>query len=193
MIPTRMALLAVLAILTWWAAPASGDEYAPVRETLEACFVCHGERGASDKPEFPILAGQNFYYLYVQMKDFKAGRREGQEMQAMLAEISRDEMKAMAKYFSEQSWPSIGYRGDADIVGKGEVAAAAGQCVQCHRGGYEGNSGTPRLAGQQRRYLEKTMLDFKSKARANSPAKSSLMRSYGAEDLAAMAEFLADM
>jgi cytochrome c553 len=188
----RTASIATLALLVWGATPAAGDEYAPVRETLEACFICHGENGASRKPEFPILAGQHFYYLYVQMKDFKAGRREGQEMQAMLAEISRAEMKAMAKFFSEQTWPRIGFRGDADIARKGEVAAAAGQCVQCHRGGYEGNSGTPRLAGQHRQYLEKTLLDYKSKARANAPAKSSLMNSYSAEDLAAMAEFLAD-
>ena len=42
-------------------------------------------------------------------------------------------------------------------------------------------------------YLEKTMLDFKSKARANSPDKSALMKTYSAEDIAGMAEFLAGM
>jgi hypothetical protein len=35
------------------------------------------------------------------------------------------------------------------------------------------------------------MLDFKTKARANSPAKSSLMESYDEADIDAMAEFLA--
>jgi len=65
--------------------------------------------------------------------------------------------------------------------------------VQCHRGGYEGYSGTPRVAGQHAAYLEKTMLDFKSKARDNAAAKSSLMNSYSAEDIRRMAEFMAGM
>jgi hypothetical protein len=37
------------------------------------------------------------------------------------------------------------------------------------------------------------MLDFKTKARANSAAKSSLMESFSDADLEAMADFLANM
>ncbi|MDH3314759.1 MAG: cytochrome C, partial [Gammaproteobacteria bacterium] len=69
-------------------------------------------------------------------------------------------------------------------------ATTAGQCVQCHLGGYEGNSRVPRLAGQQVGYLEKTMLDFKNKVRLNSPAKGSLLKDYSDGDIAAMAHFL---
>jgi cytochrome c553 len=64
-------------------------------------------------------------------------------------------------------------------------------CVQCHLGGYEGDSRIPRLAGLQPEYLKKTMLDFKTKARANSPAKGSLMASYSNEDIEALADFVA--
>jgi len=52
------------------------DRFAPVRDKLQTCFVCHGENGVSTQPIFPILAGQEFYYLYVQLKDFKSGLRE---------------------------------------------------------------------------------------------------------------------
>ncbi len=174
-------------------AQAAEDAYAAVRESLETCFLCHGPNGASTQAEFPILAGQHFYYLYVQMKDFKAGRRASAVMEEFVAVLSRDDMKLLAKFFSEQTWPDIGYRADPARTRMGEVATVAGQCVQCHRGGYEGNSGTPRVAGQHAAYLEKTMLDFKSKARANAAAKSSLMKSYGAEDIRKMAEFMAGM
>ncbi len=174
-------------------AVASEDEYAAVRETLETCFTCHGPNGASTEAEFPILAGQHFYYLYVQMKDFKAGRRTSAVMEEFVAVLTRDEMKSVAKFFSEQTWPDIGYRADPARAGKGESATNSGQCVQCHLGGYEGNSGTPRVAGQYIGYLEKTMLDFKSKARANAAAKSSLMDSYSADDIRNMAEFIAGM
>jgi cytochrome c553 len=189
----RLALAVVAAALGTTTALAAGDEYAPLRDRLETCFVCHGENGASKEPEFPIIAGQHLYYLYVQMKDFKAGRRRGERMEEVVRELSRDEMRALAKFFSEQSWPSTGYRGDPDLARDGSTAANAGQCFQCHRGGYEGDSRNPRLAGQHARYLEKTMRDFKSKTRNNSPAKSSLMGSYSAEDIAGLAEFLADM
>ena len=191
---TRHAGLALaLGLILGGQALAAEDEYAGLRDTLETCFECHGENGASAQPEFPILAGQHLYYLYVQMRDFKAGRRANPEMQVIVAELSRDEMKSLAKYFSEQSWPNIGFRADPERARKGEIATVAGQCVQCHLGGYEGSSGTPRVAGQHPGYLEKTMRDFKTKVRANSPAKSSLMESYGTEDIAGMAEFLGNM
>ncbi len=174
-------------------ARAAEDEYAAIRETLETCALCHGPNGASTEAEFPILAGQHLYYLYVQMKDFKAGRRASEVMSEFVAGLSRDEMKMLAKFFSEQTWPNIGYRSDPALARQGQTATVAGQCVQCHRGGYEGNSGTPRVAGQYPQYLEKTMMDFKTKRRMNSPAKSSLMKSYSAEDITGMAELMGGM
>jgi cytochrome c553 len=45
-------------------------------------------------------------------------------------------------------WYNIGFKADAAKAAKGETATAAGQCVQCHRGGYEGDSRIPRAAGQ---------------------------------------------
>jgi cytochrome c553 len=171
--------------------PILPEEYAPVSTELFGCFDCHGVSGVSADPEFPILSGQHFYYLYVQLKDFKAGLRASEIMQPMVEEMSKDQMKLIAKYFSEQEWPSTGYSGDPAMTAKGEAATGAGQCVQCHRGAYD--SRVPRLAGQQREYLFKTLSDFKNKLRMNSPAKSSLMGSFDDADIEAMAEFLADL
>jgi len=173
--------------------PVLPDEYASVSTQLFGCFECHGVSGESDNPEFPILSGQHFYYLYVQLKDFKAGRRASEIMLPMVEELDRDQMKLIAKYFSEQKWPGTGFRGDPTITARGETATGAGQCVQCHRGAYDGDSRVPRLAGQQREYLSKTLFDFKNKVRMNSPAKSSLMGSYDEDDIEAMAEFLANL
>ena len=59
------------------ASPASAqDEFAAVREMIQTCTACHGESGASKVPENPILAGQQYYYLYLQLKDFKSGARQ---------------------------------------------------------------------------------------------------------------------
>ena len=183
----------VLAVMAPGAGSAQDDEYAAIRERLEVCMICHGENGASKEPTFPILAGQHLHYLYVQLKDFKSGLRAGAEMAPMVADMAKSEMLLIAKFFSEQVWPNIGFRADAKTAGKGQTATVAGQCVQCHRGGYEGDSRIPRLAGQYPEYLEKTMLDFKSKARRNSAAKSSLMELFSARDIAAMAVYLGEM
>ena len=158
---------------------------------IEVCAGCHGlESGLPEDPEVPIIWGQHFYYLYVQLKDYKAGRREHEVMTEMVADLSKEEMQALAQHFSKKPWPALGFRASDQDVSAGRAASAAGQCVQCHLGGYEGNSRVPRLAGQKPSYLEATMLDFKTKARANSPAKGSLLSSYDDETIAAMARFL---
>jgi cytochrome c553 len=73
------------------------------------------------------------------------------------------------------------------------ASITAGQCVACHLSGFEGNSRVPRARGQHLAYLEKTLLDFKTKARNNSPSKSSLMATMSEDEIASMAAYLAGM
>ena len=173
--------------------PASTNlsEYEPVLDELKQCVTCHGSNGVTLQPTFPILSGQHFYYLYVQLKDFKSGLRQNDIMSPIASKLAKSQMKLLAKFFSEQNWPAIAFRSDANTAARGESATGAGQCVQCHLGGYEGNSRIPRLAGQHPQYLLKTMTDFKHKIRLNSAAKSSLFVYYSEDDIKAMSEYLA--
>jgi len=172
-------------------ANAETSEYEPVFDELKQCVTCHGEHGVTLQATFPILSGQHFYYLYVQLKDFKSGLRKNPVMGPIAANLAKSQMKLLAKYFSEQSWPKTAFRPDSATAARGETATGAGQCVQCHLGGYEGDSRIPRLAGQHPEYLLKTMSDFKHRIRLNSAAKSSLFVSYTEEDIKAMSEYLA--
>ncbi len=159
-------------------------------QAVTLCNSCHGEEGLPIDTSVPIIWGQELYYLYVQLKDYKAGRRSNLIMSRVASQLSKEQMRSLAEYFAEKRWPKIGFRAqDADLA-KGESATVAGQCVQCHLGGYEGNSRVPRLAGQQVEYLERTMSEFKHKVRLNSPAKGSLLGAYEDGDIAAMARFL---
>ncbi len=182
-----------LTLLVLLLAIPSGDNYADeaLQERIELCTTCHGEAGLPEDKNVPIIWGQHFYYLYVQLRDYKAGRRANELMQGIVEDISKAEMKALAQHFSEQPWPNTGYRADAAKSAAGETAAGAGQCPQCHLGSYVGNSRVPRVSGQTLTYLERTMSEFKQRIRLNSPAKSSLFVSYSDADVAAMAEFLA--
>lgn len=201
MVRFKLGALAILLTLPYILAsyadqdrvPASADvaEYEPVNNQIKQCVTCHGDNGATLQPTFPILSGQHFYYLYVQLKDFKSGLRDNAIMGPIASPLSKSQMKLLAKYFSEQNWPNIGFRADSAVEAQGEMATGAGQCVQCHLGGYEGGSRIPRLAGQHPEYLLKTMTDFKHRIRMNSAAKSSLFVSYSDDDIKAMSEYLA--
>lgn len=186
------AILAVALTGCLFAVPgAKADE--ALAEKIELCTSCHGEKGLPEQAEVPIIWGQEYYYLYVQLKDYKAGRRANETMQGIVEELSKTDMKALAQHFADKKWPATGFRSN-DVADKaGLSAAAAGQCVQCHLGGYEGNSRIPRLSGQTMPYLTRTMQEFKDKVRLNSPAKGSLMNSYSNEDIENMASYLAGL
>ncbi len=169
---------------------AEEDKFAPVRDKIQTCFVCHGENGASTQSAFPILAGQHLYYIYLQLKDFKSGLRSSDIMGPIATPLEKEEMLLIAEYFSLQSWPKTGYEATPDQIEAGKRTIVAGECVVCHLGGFKGDSGVPRLDGQFPEYLNKTMLDFKNKVRKNNDAKSSLFATYGDEEIKAAAEYL---
>ena len=194
MINFRIAVINLVLVFLFSVIPfAFADEFSAIRDKVEECSSCHGERGASENPDVPILGGQEFYYLYVQLKDYKLGSRKNEIMSEIASSLEKPEMKLLAKYFSIQSWKNIGYQANTEDALRGERAANSGQCVQCHLGSYEGNSRVPRLKGQYPEYLKTTMLNFKYKKRLNSPAKSSLFVSYSDEDISYIAQYLAGM
>lgn len=186
------AALISFAILFGAFTPASAlaEEAVPLAERIELCQSCHGEVGVPIETAIPIIAGQEFYYIYVQLRDYKAGRRANAVMSEIAADMTKKDMKALAEHFSKMDWPRIASGADKEIAKSGENGLAAGQCSQCHST-YSGDSRVPRLAGQHLDYLEHTMAEFKNKVRLNSPAKGSLMNSFSDEDIAAMAHNLA--
>jgi cytochrome c553 len=174
------------------AGSAAAQDAFNLEKTVAVCTTCHGADGVPAQADIPILWGQQFYYLYVQLKDYKAGRRANDIMAPIAAGFDRDQMKALANYFAEKPWPNIAIRKDSNRVQGGRTQTSAGQCSQCHNR-YLGDSRIPRLAGQQREYLLRTMLEFKHKVRLNSAAKGSLMKSFKDGSIEQIAHFLATL
>ncbi|MFC0117940.1 c-type cytochrome [Pseudoalteromonas xiamenensis] len=73
--------------------------------TAKMCQTCHGAEGkAPIMGSYPKLAGQNKDYLVQQMKDIKSGARNNgmaMAMKAMVANVSEEEMAAIAEYLSQ--------------------------------------------------------------------------------------------
>ncbi len=166
------------------------DKYAPIRAQLQVCETCHGPQGQSEQAQYPILAGQHFYYLYVQLKDYKSGLRENPIMQPIVTSLEKKQMQLLAQYFSEQEWPDVDTKTSEQDQQTGRRVIGSGQCVACHLGGFEGNSRVPRLSGQHTEYLAQTMKDFKHRLRRNSPAKGALFQTYSVEEIEATAKYL---
>lgn len=61
------------------------------------CLGCHGS-AAEGNGQFPRLAGQHPEYLIKQLKSFKEGTRKNGPMQPIVANLSEDDMKALAAY-----------------------------------------------------------------------------------------------
>jgi cytochrome c553 len=161
-----------------------------VEVAAAVCVSCHGEDGVPIEPDYPVIWGQQFYYMYVQLRDYNSGLRTNEIMGPQVADFDRDQMKALATYFSEKPWPAIPHERDTAKVAQGEMAAGSGECSQCHNT-FMGDSRVPRLAGQQQAYLARTMHEYKNKIRNNDPTMGSLMQTFDDADLDALADFLA--
>ena len=164
-----------------------------MREVIQTCTACHGEGGASKVPENPILAGQQYYYLYLQLKDFKSGARRSEIMGPLVQPLQPEQMKLLAQFFSKQTWPSIGHAAEGANVEIARRAMDSGECIACHLGDFRGNSGVPRLAGQHPEYLKRTMLDFKNRVRNNAPDKAALLATFSEQEIAGLADYLASL
>ena len=172
------------------AAPASAQDDFNLEGAVAVCSGCHGEDGLPIDEEYPIIWGQQFFYIYTQLKDYAAGRRENEIMSPIASEFSRDQMKTVAQYFADKPWPAIeahAEEGDSQIAERG---ITGGQCSACH-GKWQGDSRIPRLAGQQPGYLRRSMLDFKNDVRMNAPDKTSTMKQLSEETIDALARYLA--
>ena len=81
---------------------AIAQDAAAGKEKAAVCGACHGVDGNSTIPQNPILAGQTARYLYLQLKDFKEGRRKDPLMSPMAANLSKKDMFDIAAYYSAQ-------------------------------------------------------------------------------------------
>jgi len=158
---------------------------------IETCAACHGDNGVPVVEDGPNIWGQNEYYIYVQLKDFKSGLRASDIMQPVVQDMDKATLKALAAYFANKKWPDLQYQTPEADIPIGEQIAVAGQCSQCHLGNWRGNSRVPRLAGQSVVYIQKTMMDFKNGVRKNAPDIAALFTDLTDDQIKSIAHYAA--
>jgi cytochrome c553 len=167
-----------------------------IEEKAQACASCHGENGVplEQSVPVPVIWGQKLGYLFFQLRDFKSGVRKNEMMSPIAESLDRGDLMALAQYFSKKAWPNLAQpRPPAVVAALAQRANASVVCTSCHQDGFVGDGTQPRLAGQARAYLQKTMTDFQSGARGNNPGMTDLMKAITPADIAALAAWLAAM
>jgi cytochrome c553 len=179
--------------ITGLTAHAQGDAEAG-KEKSAACAACHGEAGNSSVPQYPILAGQTARYLYLQLKDYKEGRRKDPLMSPMVASLSKQDMYDLAAYFSQQKPTPTNHPVTSAKVAEGKQVADAALCTMCHLGGFSGQNEVPRAAGQHYEYVVKQLKDFRERRRTNDAGSmTAYSRGLTDDQIDALAQYITNL
>ena len=155
----------------------------PIEAKAKLCAACHGEDGIPQLKTTPVIWGQNAGYMFLQLRDFQIGARKNDLMSPIAAD-ARQGGPAPARHLFLAAQMA-------------QSAAAGGACRRRRQGAVRGRlGGLHRLPsrslpgrrhhGPPRRpaadYLQKTMMDFRTKARGNNPGMSDLMKATTPDD-----------
>jgi cytochrome c553 len=168
MLKTTILILSALACVhPTQAQQLDATRMAAARTKAQVCFACHGPDGNSTVGEYPILAGQSWRYIYIELKDFKEGRRSDEQMSPVAEKLSTEDMMLLGEFFAAQKQAPINFPVDAAKVEAGRKVSDAVLCPMCHLGGFVGQNEIPRVAGQWPQYIKKQLSDFKARRRTN--------------------------
>jgi cytochrome c553 len=189
---SKTSLLALLLAVA--CGDATSQDVEAGRKKAEACVACHGPGGKSTVPQFPVLAGQTARYIYLQLKDFKEGRRSEPQMDPFVKDLSRQDMFDISAYFAAQKPRPNAFKVDPARAARGKTKADETLCTMCHLGGFLGQNEIPRVAGQHYDYTVKQMRDFKTGKRTNDAGNmASVSKTLSDQDIEDLGHYLAGL
>ena len=166
---TLISTFGILLTITSLALGA-GDPVAG-KEKATACAACHGTDGNSINPEFPKIAGQVPGYIATQLAAYQSGARQSAVMMGLILNLSEQDMQDIDAYYlqNEASKASIsesdlaGARRGQEIYRRGLSQYSVPACMACHGPAGDGiPSRYPKVSGQFKEYLVKSLLQFKT-------------------------------
>lgn len=167
----------------------------------EKCERCHGPQGNSTFEDVPSIAGISHDYTLSAIKKFKNKKRKGApfktdgEPETDMNEVSKDlspqEIKSLAKYYSQQTFIPHKQAFDPALAKKGKKVYKR-RCKRCHDdGGRSVSEDAGRLAGQWTPYLEREMEMFMSGERKPRKKMARQLKKLNPGDIPALLNFFA--
>jgi cytochrome c553 len=189
----------ILMLLSLSALPIfAADETNPAEKTVQTvCAACHAVDGNSVISLNPKLAGQHPEYLLKQLTNFKEGKRANAVMAGMVANLTPEDMKNLANYFSTQKFTlakakSNGAGSLGEKIYRGGIAASGvPACASCHGANGAGiPKQFPRLAGQHADYNLAQLRAFRLGERANAPMMMTIAAKMTDGEMQAVADYM---
>ncbi len=72
-----------------------------LQDVLGQCAACHGVDGIARSADVPHLAGQQERYLFLQLKNFRSGKRAHKEMRYMSRQLTDEDLEVIARYYAD--------------------------------------------------------------------------------------------
>jgi cytochrome c553 len=83
-------------------AAATGEPVGKAPEKAQICVACHGTTGRGTTPDYPNIGGQHADYIAQALNDYRLGKRKNAIMAPFAQQLSKDDIEALAEYFSRQ-------------------------------------------------------------------------------------------
>lgn len=97
----RLVVPILLAVALGAAHPARAADPAAGRALAASCQACHRIDGRGTAPNVPNLGGQSEQYLVKQLEDFRAGRRENEQMSIIAESLNDAEIADLAAWYAK--------------------------------------------------------------------------------------------
>jgi len=168
-------------------------------KAVNLCSTCHGPRGISTSPEFPILAAQRKGYLEAQIDAFRNRTRAEKDahdfMWGIAGNLDEAIIGSIAAYYASQP-PAPGRSDDPALIAKGKELFDKGvpdrgipACMACHGADAAGVADFPRLAGQHAKYVVKQLNYIQSLVRA-APVMHGIVKDLAPAEIQAVAAYV---
>ena len=82
------------------ASQAAADAALGKAKVQAVCAVCHGLDGIGKNPEVPNLAGENQQYIQKQLKAFRSGARQHEQMSIIAKDLTDQDIANLADWFA---------------------------------------------------------------------------------------------
>jgi cytochrome c553 len=168
-------------------------------KAVNLCSTCHGPRGISRSPEFPILAAQRQSYLEAQISAFRQRTRSEKDahdfMWGIAGNLDESIIDGIAAYYASQP-PAPGRSDDPALIAKGKELFDKGlpdrgipACQVCHGPDALGKADFPRLAGQHAKYIVKQLNYIQSLVRT-APVMHGIVKDLTPAEMVAVAAYV---
>lgn len=183
----------------------SGSAWGQVDSIVQNCNGCHGNDGASQWSDVPIIGGVPEFTQADALYFFRDGERPCSEsayrqgdtskaattMCAVTKDLSDEQIDEIAAYYAGKPFVAAKQSFDAALAAAGK-AVHEQHCGRCHTdGGSNADDEAGILAGQQMGYLKTTFAEYKSGEREQDATMKSALDMLSDSDIEALLNYYA--